>query len=64
MNQEEREALTQRQAAEKMRVSDRWVRKPLGGMKTGGDSVVCQGCGAGRRNGRSTRPCRRVPLEY
>jgi hypothetical protein len=51
MNQEERDWLewlkraqdgvvTQRQAAEKMGVSDRWVRKLLVRMKTDGDGVV------------------------
>jgi hypothetical protein len=54
MNQEERDWLewlkraqgglvTQRQAAEKMGVSDRWVRKLLGRMKTDGDGVVVHG---------------------
>ena len=54
MNQEERDWLewlkraqdgvvTQRQAAEKMGVSDRWVRKLLVRMKTEGDSVVVHG---------------------
>ena len=54
MNQEERDWLewlkrakdgvvTQRQAAEKMGVSDRWVRKLLVRMKTDGDGVVMHG---------------------
>ncbi len=54
MNQEERDWLewlkrvrdgvvTQRQAAEKMGVSDRWVRKLLVRMKTDGDAVVVHG---------------------
>src|ERR1700704_6501919 len=54
MNQEERDWLewlkraeegvvTQRQAAEKMGVSDRWVRKLLKRMKTDGDGVVVHG---------------------
>jgi transposase len=54
MNQEERDWLewlkraqdgvvTQRQAAEKMGVSDRWVRKLLARMKTDGDGVVVHG---------------------
>ena len=54
MNQEERDWLewlkrvqggvvTQRQAAEKMGVSDRWVRKLLLRMKTDGDGVVVHG---------------------
>ena len=54
MNQEERDWLewlkraqdgvvTQRQAAEKMGVSDRWVRKLLVRMKTDGDGVVVHG---------------------
>jgi hypothetical protein len=65
MNQEERDWLewlkraqdgvvTQRQAAEKMGVSDRWVRKLLVRMKTDGDGVVVHDCGAGRRTGGST----------
>jgi hypothetical protein len=54
MNQEERDWLewlkrardgvvTQRQAAEKMGISDRWVRKLLIHMKSDGDSVVVHG---------------------
>ncbi len=54
MNQEERDWLewlkraqdgvvTQRQAAEKMGVSDRWVRKLMVRMKTDGDGVVVHG---------------------
>src|SRR5258705_5621166 len=54
MSQEERDWLewlkrvqdgmvTQRQAAEKMGVSDRWVRKLLARMKTDGDGVVVHG---------------------
>ena len=54
MNQEERDwlewlkraqdgVITQRQAAEKMGVSDRWVRKLLVRMKTEGDAVVVHG---------------------
>jgi transposase len=54
MNQEERDwlewlkrvrdgAVTQRQAAAKMGVSDRWVRKLLVRMKTDGDAVVVHG---------------------
>jgi hypothetical protein len=54
MNQEERDWLewlkrardgvvTQRQAAEKMGVSDRWVRKLLVRLKTDGDGVVVHG---------------------
>jgi transposase len=54
MNQEERDWLewlkrvqdgmvTQRQAAEKMGVSDRWVRKLLVRMKTDGDATVVHG---------------------
>jgi hypothetical protein len=54
MNQEERDwlewlkraqdgVMTQRQAAEKMGVSDRWVRKLLKRMKTDGDGVVVHG---------------------
>lgn len=54
MNQEERDWLewlkraqqgvvTQRQAAEKMGVSDRWVRKLLKRLKTDGDGVVVHG---------------------
>ncbi len=54
MNQEERDWLewlkrvqdgvvTQRQAAEKMGVSDRWVRKLLARMKTDGDAAVVHG---------------------
>lgn len=54
MNQEERDWLewlkrvqdgvvTQRQAAAKMDVSDRWVRKLLVRMKTDGDAVVVHG---------------------
>ena len=54
MSQEERDKLewlkrakdgsmTQREAAEKMGVSDRWVRKLLKRMKKGGDAVVVHG---------------------
>jgi DNA-binding Lrp family transcriptional regulator len=54
MNQEERDwlewlkraqegVITQRQAAEKMGVSDRWVRKLLTRMETDGDGVVVHG---------------------
>jgi transposase len=54
MNQEERDwlewlkrvkdgAVTQQQAAAKMDVSDRWVRKLLSRMKTDGDAVVVHG---------------------
>jgi predicted DNA-binding protein (UPF0251 family) len=54
MNQEERDWLewlkrvedgvvTQQQAAEKMGVSDRWVRELLTRMKTDGDAVVVHG---------------------
>jgi transposase len=35
--------VTQRQAAEKMGVSDRWVRKLLARMKTDGDAAVVHG---------------------
>jgi len=35
--------ITQRKAAEKMRVTDRWVRKLLARMKTEGDRVVVHG---------------------
>ena len=62
MNQEERDWLewlkraqegvvTQRQAAEKMGVSDRWVRELLVRMKTDGDGVVVHGL-RGRRSNR------------
>jgi transposase len=62
MNQEERdwlewleraqdEVVTQRQAAEKMGVSDRWVRTLLRRMKTDGDSVVLHGL-RGRKSNR------------
>ena len=54
MSQEERDwlewlkrakgdVITQRQAAAKMGVSDRWVRKLLARMKTDGDAVVVHG---------------------
>jgi DeoR/GlpR family transcriptional regulator of sugar metabolism len=54
MNQEERDWLewlkraqdgvvTQRQAAERMGVSERWVRRLLARMKTDGDGVVVHG---------------------
>jgi transposase len=54
MSQEERDRLdwlkrardrkiTQREAAERMEVSERWVRKLLGRMKTEGDAVVVHG---------------------
>jgi predicted DNA-binding protein (UPF0251 family) len=54
MSQEERDWLewlkrvkdgvvTQEQAAAKMNVSDRWVRKLLARMKTDGDAVVVHG---------------------
>jgi hypothetical protein len=36
-------AITQRRAAEKMGASDRWVRKPLVGIKADGDGVVMHG---------------------
>src|ERR1035441_2450374 len=60
MSQEERDwlewlkrakggVITQRQAAAKMGVSDRWVRKLLARMKTDGDAVVVHG-----RRGRSS----------
>ena len=72
MNQEERDWLewlkrvkdgvvTQHQAAEKMGVSDRWVRKLLARMKTDGDALSCTVYGAGRRTGGSTSRRRRVP---
>lgn len=64
MNQEERDWLewlkrvqdgvvTQRQAAAKMGVSDRWVRKLLVRMKTDGDAVVVHGL-RGRSSNRRT----------
>jgi hypothetical protein len=66
MNQEERDWLewlkrvrdgvvTQRQAAEKMGVSDRWVRKLLARMKTDGDGVVVHGL-RGRSSNRQIDP--------
>jgi hypothetical protein len=66
MNQEERDWLewlkraqdgvvTQRQAAEKMGVSDRWVRKLLVRMKTDGDAVVVHGL-QGRASNRQIDP--------
>jgi transposase len=66
MNQEERDWLewlkrardgmvTQRQAAEKMGVSDRWVRKLLRRMKTDGDGVVVHGL-RGRASNRHIDP--------
>jgi hypothetical protein len=66
MNQEERDWLewlkrvqdgvvTQRQAAEKMGVSDRWVRKLLVRMKTDGDAVVVHGL-RGRASNRQIDP--------
>lgn len=70
MNQEERDWLewlkraqdgvvTQRQAAAKMGVSDRWVRKLLVRMKTDGDAVVVHGLrgrSSNRRIDEQTRP--------
>jgi HTH domain len=62
MNQEERDWLewlkrardgvvTQRQAGEKMEVSDRWVRRLLRRMKSEGDGVVVHGLrGRGARH--------------
>src|ERR1700685_2320465 len=65
MNQEERLAgiveraqdgvVTQRQAAEKMGVSDRWVRKLLGRMKIDGDAVGIHGL-RGRVSNRQIDP--------
>ena len=66
MNQEERDWLewlkraqdgvvTQRQAAEKMGVSDRWVRKLLVRMKSDGDGVVVHGL-RGRVSNRQIDP--------
>jgi hypothetical protein len=47
--------VTQRQAAEKMGVSDRWVRKLLGRMKIDGDAVVIHGL-RGRVSNRQIDP--------
>jgi hypothetical protein len=66
MNREERDWLewlkraqdgvvTQRQAAEKMGVSDRWVRKLLVRMKTDGDGVAVHGP-RGRASNRQIDP--------
>jgi Winged helix-turn helix len=66
MNQEERDWLewlkrardgvvTQRQAAEKMEVSDRWVRRLLRRMQTEGDGVVVHGL-RGRASNRQIDP--------
>src|ERR1039457_3380347 len=69
MNQEERDwlewlkraqdgVITQRQAAEKMGVSDRWVRKLLVRMKVEGDGVVVHGLrgrASNRRIGEQTK---------
>src|SRR6266446_1789943 len=67
MSQEERDKLewlkrakdkviSQRKAAEKMEVSERWVRKLLRRMKTEGDAVVTHGLRGRRSN-------RRIPSE-
>ncbi len=66
MSQEERDWLdwlkrardgkmTQREAAERMGVSERWVRKLLRGMKRQGDAVVVHGL-RGRASNRKLRP--------
>ena len=44
--------MTQRFAAEKMGISDRWVRQLLVGMKTKGDAVVIHGLRGRPRTGR------------
>ncbi|MGH9434221.1 MAG: hypothetical protein ACRD3T_22050 [Terriglobia bacterium] len=43
--------LTQRAAAQQLRVTDRWVRKLLVRVKQEGDRGWCMGCGDGRRSG-------------
>ena len=50
--------VTQRQAAEKMGISDRWVRKLLKRLETDGDGVVVHGLrgkASNRRIGEETR---------
>jgi hypothetical protein len=74
MNQEERDWLewlkgvrdgevTQRHAAEKMGVSDRWVRKLLVRMKTSGDGVVVHGLRGRVSNRRIDEEVRRRAIE-
>ena len=71
MNQEERDwlewlkrvqagVITQRQAAGKMGVSDRWVRKLLLRMKTDGDGVVVHGFGELDEHFRASQSQRRA----
>jgi DNA-binding transcriptional regulator LsrR (DeoR family) len=47
--------MTQREAAERMGVSPRWVRKLLKRMKREGGRVMVQGCGEARRTARLQR---------
>jgi len=49
------EKMTQREAAERMRVSERWVRKLLKRMKREGDHVVVHGL-RGRASNRKLAP--------
>ena len=74
MSQEERDKLewlkrakdkviSQREAARKMGVSDRWVRKLLRRMKKQGDAVVVHGLRGERRTARSTATTRAQAME-
>src|SRR6202022_3771232 len=56
--------ITQRQAAEKMGVSDRWVRKLLVEMKREGDSVVVHGLRGRVSNRRIEEATRQQAIEY
>ena len=70
MNQEERDWLewlkraqdgliTQRQAAEKMGVTDRWVRRLLVRMADEGDGWWCMDCGVGPQTAGFLGRCKR-----
>jgi len=75
MSQEERDKLewlkrakdgviTQHEAADKMGVNDRGVRKLLQRMKKCGDAAVVHGCGAEHRTARSQRRHRNGPSKF
>ena len=55
--------ISQRKAAEKMGVSDRWVRRLLRRMKRKGTAWWCMGCGDELRIGRSEPTPRALAME-
>lgn len=50
--------ITQRQAAEQLKVTERWIRKLLGRIRQNGDRAVIHGLRVGHPGGASRNGCR------